>query len=135
MVQFPSSASAQQLILRDERGELARAPLTQGKAQVRMPDQPGLYTLSADDSSKVEKVLSVNPPAKESELTYADAAETMRSWKIDAPTRNISSVSAAQASLSLRGILQQRLWWWMMLGGLMALMLETTLAGTRKERG
>src|SRR5205085_6472909 len=64
MLQFPATASSTQLVLRDERGELAHAPITQGKAQLRLPDQPGLYTLGYEERAKVEKVFSVNPPAK-----------------------------------------------------------------------
>ena len=135
MLQLPATASSPQVVLRDERGELAHAPITQGKAQLRLPDQPGLYTLGYEESAKVEKVFSVNPPAKESELAYADATDTVKAWKMDVPLKMAGSSASLPARLSLRGILQQRLWWWMISGALLALMLETALAGTRKERG
>jgi len=101
-----------------------------------MPEQPGLYALTYDDAAKVEKIFSVNPPAKESELAYADASEAVKVWRLDAPTGAGRPVaSTAQTRMSLRGILQQRLWWWMVLAGMFALMLETALAATRKEPG
>jgi len=135
IVQLPSAAAAQQVLLRDDRRAIAREPLVQGRAPLRMPDQPGLYDLSYEDSDKVEKVLSVNPSAKESELVYAEPGDTVKAWKIDSPAKPGHVAAASQAPLSLRGILQQQLWWWMVLGALLALLLETALSETRKEQG
>jgi hypothetical protein len=36
--------------------------------------------------------------------------------------------------MSLSGILQQRWWWWMVMGGLVALMLEMTLADAKARQ-
>jgi len=136
VLQLPSTAAAREVVLRDDRAELARVPVAHGQAEVRMPEQPGLYALTYDDAAKVEKIFSVNPPAKESELAYADASEAVKAWCLNAPAGAERPVaSAAQTRMSLRGILQQRLWWWMVLAGMFALMLETALAATRRERG
>jgi len=70
-------------VLKDGNREITRAPVEQGRAQVRMPDKPGPYTLSYDESSKVEKIFSVNPSLKESELTYVDAPEAVKVWRVN----------------------------------------------------
>jgi len=129
-VQLPGRTG--EVILRNEQQELARTPVESGKAQVRMPEKPGLYSLSGNDGSKIEKVFSVNPSPKESELVYVDAPEAVKIWQAGAPAKK-SAASTAQARLGLRGILQQRLWWWMVLAGLLTLMLEMTLTGMKKE--
>src|SRR5207244_7368895 len=55
LLQLPSTAVAQEVVLKDERQELARAVVERGRAQLRMPDRPGLYTLAYDGGTKVEK--------------------------------------------------------------------------------
>ncbi len=99
-----------------------------------MPDKPGLYTLTYDEGSKVEKILSVNPSPKESELAYADSPEALKVWRMNTPvTAKKSLVSVSPTALSLRGILQQQLWWWMLIGGLLALILEMAVVQGRRE--
>jgi hypothetical protein len=121
--------------LRDERRVLSRAPVEQGHAQVRMPDKPGVYTLTYDDGTQVEKMFSVNPSPKESQLTYLDTPEAIKVWQVNLPAgTGKSAAAAARGKLSLSGILQQRWWWWMVVGGLAALLLETALAELKRAR-
>jgi hypothetical protein len=134
MVQLPTGANAHEVVLRAGTQELARAPVEQGRAQVRMPDKPGLYALSYDDHEQVEKLFSINPSPKESQLTYVETPEAMNVWRLNLPGQEVKPVSPARAQLSLAGILQQQLWWWMVMGGLVLLLLEMVLAETRKER-
>src|ERR1051325_9528134 len=58
LVQLPAASSAHEVVLRDGQRELLRAAIEQGRAQVRMPDKPGLYDLSYDEREQVEKVFS-----------------------------------------------------------------------------
>jgi hypothetical protein len=100
-----------------------------------MPDKPGVYTLTYDDGVKMEKMFSVNPSPKESQLAYVDAPEALTAWRVNLPPgTGKSAVAAPRGKLSLSGILQQRWWWWMVMGGLAALMLEMTLAEIGRER-
>jgi hypothetical protein len=133
-IQLPTGSAAKEAVLRDERGVLSRAPVEQGRAQVRMPDKPGVYTLTYDDSTQPEKFFSVNPSPKESQLAYADAPETLKVWQVNMPPGSGKATAAAVGPLSLSGILQQHWWWWMLMGGLAALLLETGLAELRRER-
>ncbi len=128
VIQLPATAAAREVVLKEENRDFSRTPVEKGRAQVRMPDRPGLYTLTYDESSNVEKIMSVNPSAKESELAYVDSPEAVKTWRVNAPGAKKSLVSASQTALSLRGILQQQLWWWMVIGGLLALLLEMVMA-------
>jgi len=136
MIQLPPNSQTREAVLADDHQELARAPVEQGKIQLRMPDKPGLYTLRFDNAQKVEKVFSVNPSPKESELVYADSAETANLWQMDksSSSRAKTSVLPSRIKVSLRAILQQRLWWWMVLGGLLALTLEIAIAEGKRNK-
>jgi hypothetical protein len=104
----------------------------QGKAQVRMPDRPGLYTLTYDDGPQTEKIFSINPSPKESQLAYVESPEAMKVWRVNLPADTAKPAhSATRAKVSLTAVLQQSWWWWMVLGGLLALLLETALAEAR----
>ena len=134
-IQLPVGSTVREAVMRDERKVLSRAPVEQGRAQVRMPDQPGVYALTYDDSDQVEKLFSVNPSPKESQLAYVDAPEALTTWRVNLPPSSGKAVAtAAREKLSLSGILQQHWWWWMVVGGLAALMLEMALAEIKRER-
>jgi hypothetical protein len=134
-IQLPVGLTVGEAVLRDDRHVLSRTTVEQGRAQVRMPDKPGVYTLTYDDGAQPEKMFSVNPSPKESQLAYVDAPEALKVWQLNLPpgTRKPAAVGA-RGKLSLSGILQQRWWWWMVMGGLAALMLEMALADVRRER-
>jgi hypothetical protein len=129
MIQLPVNSPAREAVLRDESGEVARAPIEQGHIPLHLPDKLGLYALTYDQSSQVQKVFSVNPSPKESELVYAQSLEVMKGWQINRPTE---TAKVATANISQTAILQQRYWWWMVLGGIAALLLESLLAETKK---
>ncbi|MEI7938951.1 MAG: BatA domain-containing protein [Verrucomicrobiota bacterium] len=133
-IQLPAGSTAKEAVLRDEHQVLSRAPVEQGRAQVRMPDKPGVYTLTYDDSTQTEKIFSVNPSPKESQLAYVDAPEVLKVWQVNLPAGSSKATAAAIGPLSLSGILQQHWWWWMLIGGLAALLLEMGLAELRRER-
>ena len=134
-IQLPVGSTVREAVLRDERQVLGRASVEQGRAQVRMPDKPGVYSLTYDDGAQVEKMFSVNPSPKESQLAYVDAPEALKVWRVTLPPgAGKAAVAAARGKVSLSGILQQHWWWWMVLGGLAALMLEMALAEIGRER-
>ena len=133
-IQVPVGSIVREAVLRDERQVLSRTPVEQGRAQVRMPDRPGVYTLTYDDSDEAEKLFSVNPSPKESQLVYVDSPEALKGWRVNLPPgTGKAAATAAREKLSLSGILQQHWWWWMVVGGLAALMLEMALAEIKRE--
>jgi len=134
-IQLPIGVTAREVVLREEGRQLARAALDQGKAQVRMPGQPGIYSLTYDDRPEVQRLFSVNPSPKESQLSFVEQPEVLSLWRVaqsSEPAR--AGLAATPARIPLSGILQQRLWWWMVLGGLAALLLEMAIADTRKAK-
>ncbi len=133
IIQLPASLNAREVVLHDERGEIARARLEQGKAQLRLPDMPGLYTLTCDQNDRVEKVFSVNPSPKESQLTYADSGDALKLWRMNPAEVAKTKPSSARTQVRVAGVLQQRLWWWMVLGGLAMLLAEMTLAAAARR--
>lgn len=131
MVQAAANSPAREVVLRDETHEITRAPIEEGRAQLHLPDKPGLYAMSYDDSSQIQKMFSVNPSPKESELVYAESPEVVKAWQMNHPTQ---AARVSTANISQTAILQQHVWWWMVLGGMAALLLETVLAETKKIR-
>jgi hypothetical protein len=136
MIPLPTNPGTREAVLANEGQEFGRGAVENGKIQLRMPEKPGLYTLTLDNATKVEKIFNVNPSPKESELVYAESAETANMWRINnnISTGSKTSVFAPRPKVSLRAILQQRVWWWMMLGGLLALILEMVVAEGRKRQ-
>lgn len=134
-VPLPAAGGPAEVVLRDDGREVARAAVQQGKARLRMPDQPGVYSLSFDESDRVEKMLSVNASPKESELTYIDSPETLKVWHVAEPSQPVTaSLAPPRPHIRLAGVLQQRWWWWMVLGSLLALLIETIWAGARRDQ-
>ncbi|HYG34436.1 MAG TPA: hypothetical protein VEC99_06605, partial [Clostridia bacterium] len=133
-IPLASAATAREAALREGGREIARVPVEQGRLQLRMPDKPGLYTLSFDERERVERVFSVNPSPKESQLAYIESPEAMKVWRLPGNSQATGvTVASTSSHMGLERILQQRLWWWMVLGGVLALTLEMALAETRKE--
>ena len=133
-IQLPATSIAREAVLREEGREIARAPVEQGKTQLRMPDRPGLYSLTYDESDQVQKMFSVNPSPKESQLTFLASPDAVRTWQLNRPADGTKpAVAPARAPVRLAGILQQRLWWWIMMAGLFALWLEMLLAQPQAE--
>ena len=96
-IQLPAGSAVREAVLRDERSVLSRAPVEQGRAQVRMPDKPGVYTLTYDDGTQAEKMFSVNPSPKESQLAYVDAPEALKVWQVNLPPGRGKAAAAAAA--------------------------------------
>ncbi len=135
LIQLPPDAKVHEIVLRDDHRELARIPVAQGKAQLPMPVIPGLYTMTYDADTNAQKVFSINPSAKESELTYVKSPEAITNWQLSASPPTAKSAAAAPVvRLSTANIWHQQFWWWLIIFGLVALILETSLAGLRKER-
>jgi hypothetical protein len=132
LIQLPTGSTAKEVVLRDEKSELGRVGVDHGKAQAHLPDKPGLYSVTCDDETKPEKILSVNPSPKESQLVYVETPEAMKTWRVNTPGQaSRTAANAAYLRAGLAAILQQQFWWWMVLGGLAALFLETVFAESK----
>jgi DNA-binding protein len=132
VVQLPGGAEVHEVVLRERGREISRAPVELGRAQVRLPDQPGVYALTYDAGEQVEKMFSVNPSSKESQLAYVETPEALNFWRLTDATP-AERTTSPQEEVHLAGVLHQRFWWWMVLGALAALLLEATMAEVKKE--
>ncbi len=132
VINMPSDANVWEVVLRGDAGVSQRAPVTQGTAHLRMPNSPGLYSVSYDNNSTPEKYLGVNPSPMESRLSYVDSSETLKLWKLDGPKVS-KSLQAKTGDMQLSAILQQRIWWWLLLVALGLILVETIWAALRKR--
>lgn len=156
-LRLPPSVFGKELVLRSENAELARTSVENGRAGIRMPKKPGIYSLSisspvasatpvagdpqpaaapdASDPSLVEYLLCVNPSPKESELAFRDPGETLKLWRIETPARSPSKEpQTGSGGVRLAGVLQQWFWWWMVTAGLLALLLESFWVAAKGKR-
>jgi hypothetical protein len=128
LLSFAADSPVREVAVRDERGNVEQVPVVQGKARVRLPDRPGLCWVSCNGTNEPEKVFSVNPCPKESQLSYLDTPDALKLWRID-PGRDASGTTRAArpavTDMSLVSIWQQQWWWWLLVAGLAALLLET----------
>lgn len=131
---LPADSPVREVVLRDGPREFQRAPVVHGKVQLRLPDQPGIYVVSYDAATEPEKILSVNPSPKESELTFVPSPEAMKLWRLDrAGDKASTQVQPTQAEMSLSAILQQRVWWWLLVAGIVGLLAEMTWTAARRK--
>ena len=131
---LPPGHETNQVTLRAGDKEIARGVVRNGTAQLHMPGLPGLYSVTYGEDEKVQKVFSVNPSPKESELVYLDGAEAMKTWRLGTGAEAAKAAAASPAGrLSLAAILRQNVWWWMLLVAVLALFLESALAGSRRQ--
>ena len=134
VVTLPADATARTVVLHDGPRELQRVPVAQGRAQVRLPDQPGLYALGFEGATNLDKIFSVNPPPKESDLAYVESPEALKLWRLgqDATAAG-PDPAAAVAVLSLAAILRQEIWWWLLMVALAGLLIEGVWTAMRKQ--
>lgn len=133
VVPFPVDSAVREVVLRDSLTELQRIPVIEGKAQLFMPGQPGVYTLSWDNAAAPEKIFSINPSPKESRLSYVESPPALDLWQADRDSEISRPLPPPKPALiSLNAILQQRIWWWLLLAAGAALLLETGWAMARK---
>lgn len=134
VVQLPGGAPVHEVVLREQGHELARSPVELGRAQIRLPDQPGLYEVTYDDGEQTQKLFSVNPSPKESQLAFVDEPSALSQWRSkQGSEKQPVATPMTHPEVRLAGVLQQRLWWWMVLGALAALLLEAAIAEGRKQ--
>jgi hypothetical protein len=154
LVQLPADTKVREVILRERGREVGRAQIKQSgalpsptfssptfcrtsstRAELRLPDHPGLFDLTYDDGTEIQKIFSINPSPKESQLAFCDPPDGLNGWHLSTSVARLeSAATSGRPGSALGAILQQRLWWWMLLAGLAALALEMVLAGTTKER-
>lgn len=108
---FRTNSGVVTLVLKDQK-ELARAAVVNGKAQLRLPDQPGFYTVACEGSAPSQRTICINPSHKESDLTYTNTPQAMLTWRMP----SAAPVAAAPKGVATAAsILQERIWWWLLM--------------------
>jgi hypothetical protein len=117
---------AHTVALRENGRELSRAAVGHAQATLHLPDKPGLYALTLDDSADIYRMFAVNPPARESELVFVESPQIVRQWSVNERHRSGTSKLVEPDAAGFSTLLNQHIWWWMLVAGLLALALETT---------
>ncbi len=135
IIQFPGGSGVTRVILRRDETELASALVVNGRAQLVMPDQPGLYSLCHNDSLEPQKLFAVNPSPLESDLEYLAEPMALQNWKLP-DTVNDPTTAEATGGLTVASIWRQQYWWWLLFAGLAMLLGETlwTEFGRRRSQ-
>lgn len=133
VVQLPGDTGVHEVVLREQGREISRVPVELGHAQVHLPDQPGIYALTYDDGQQTEKLFSVNPSPKESQLVYVETPQALTQWRLSHSASAEAPIPASQSQVHLASVLQQRVWWSMVLAALAALLLEAVMTEAKKE--
>jgi len=135
VVSLPADSTVREVVLRDRQGERQRAAVSQFQARLRMPNAPGIYTISHDASPEPQTLVSVNPPPKESQLKYLPEPEAIARWQLPRPAATAVPVPARTAgALTAAEIWRQEYWWWLLLGGLALLILEGVWSTVTQNR-
>jgi aerotolerance regulator-like protein len=133
-LQFPGVGPSHEVVLREEGREAARASVEQGRARLRLPARPGLYAMTFDEDDKIQKLVSVNPSPRESELVYVNSPERVAAWRMKSfPDKAADVGPRPPARIHLPSVLRQQVWWWMVLGGLLVLLVESCWTSAKTE--
>jgi hypothetical protein len=135
VLELPKGATVREVVLRSGAETVARAPVTDGRATLRLPRRPGLYVAAHDDDPTPQAVLAVNVPPKESVLRYVADPPALQAWQSPAaPSSPAQSGGDRRAGASRRAALDrdQRLWWWLLAAAGLLLAAETSWLTLRK---
>jgi Aerotolerance regulator N-terminal len=131
----PEDWNATEVVVRDAKSELVRAPVKGGRVEFTTPDKSGLYDVSLDGGRTVAAALEINPPPQESQLEYLAADKLLETWRMPDSARAGGAEQtlgrAASVELTRAEILRQNAWWWLLLGGAALLFGETVWAAVR----
>jgi hypothetical protein len=129
---LPAESVVKEVVLSAGGKVLQRATVGEGRAQLKMPGEPGLYELTHDSGAEAVKVFSVNPSPKESRLAALADPAILKTWMLDAPETQRQG-DAPRGSLSMSAIWQQQIWWLLLVAGVLALLVETFWTAFRRQ--
>jgi hypothetical protein len=104
-----------------------------GRAELILPDEPGIYSVTAGSRREPVTKVAVAAPAEESRLTYSAAPPALAAWVAPPDLSGPEPTVADGTGLSREEILGQRVWWLALLAALAALATESWWL-MRKER-
>jgi hypothetical protein len=129
VITLPRDSTAKQVVLAG-----SPFPVSEGKAQIKVPDKPGVYELRYDGSGAGARMLAVNTPPRESELSYTAHPEAPAVWAVPHSPESRATATASLMQLSRSEILRQRWWWWLALAVVAVLAIEMLWSSARKAQ-
>lgn len=133
----PGDAAPKVVVVRKDGAAVTSAAVDANRrAQITIPDEPGVYAITYDANPAVRSMIAVNPPAKESELTYTDNPAAIKAWQVQEsgnakkqePTRMTAAIASRAAAL------RQRFWWMLLCWAAGALCVEMIWLLFRKAK-
>jgi hypothetical protein len=123
-IAIPLDSDAQTVSILGKGGELSDAKVINGHARLRLPDEPGVFSLVLGQGGQPWQFVTVNPAAQESELLYVSSLKPLLEWSVTGSVHHPPQAVESLPDFGYSNTLAQPVWWWMLMLGLMALVLE-----------
>ena len=133
-VSIPLGSDAQTVSILWKGSELSNAKIINGHARLRLPDEPGVFSLVLGQSGEAWQFVAVNPAPQESELLYINSLKPLREWSVTSSGHHPPQAVAPLPNFGYSSTLAQPVWWWMLTLGLVALVLETAWVMIKGEK-
>jgi hypothetical protein len=133
-VSIPSGSDAQTVSILGDGAEVSGAKVINGHALLRLPDEPGVFSLVLGQSRQPWQFVTVNPAPQESELLYVTSLKPLREWSVTGNGRHPSQAVPPLSDFGYSNTLAHPVWWWMLMLALMALVLETAWVMIKGEK-
>ncbi|HWB59091.1 MAG TPA: BatA and WFA domain-containing protein [Chthoniobacteraceae bacterium] len=129
-------AAPKQVVLRNNGNPVATFAVDANRrAQITIPDEPGVYSITYDASPAVRSMIAVNPPPKESELSYTADPGAIKAWQVQDSGAKKAAPAPMTFDTSARiAALKQRFWWTLLCIAAAALGIEMIWLLFRKAR-
>jgi hypothetical protein len=131
---IPSGSDAGTVSILGKAGELSNAKVANGHARLRLPDEPGIFSVGLGQSGQPWQFVAVNPAAQASELLYLSSPKAPGEWSVTSPGQHSAEAVAPLRDFGYSNTLAQPVWWWMLILGLIALVMETAWVMIKGEK-
>lgn len=137
---IPGSSDVKEVVLKSGATVLSKAPVDETRrATLTAPDQPGLYEVFYDSQEQPARMLAVNVPYRESDLTYTPEMTALSSWQMAGAglAEKLESEVESETLLvvAMRAALfQQKYWWWLLFAAALALAAEVCSLYWRRKK-
>ena len=131
----PGDAAPREVVVRKDGNPVTRAAVDANRhAQITIPGEPGVYSITYDADSAVKSMIAVNPPAKESELNYTGDPATIKAWQVPATGQKPAPTPVPIEVATRASALKQRFWWMLLCSAAAALCVEMIWLLFRKAK-
>ncbi len=113
----PGDAAPKEVAVRKDGVPVTRAAVDENRrAQITIPDTPGVYSITYDADPAVRSMIAVNPPAKESELSYDADPAAIKAWQVqDTGDKKKPAPTPVPVEIASQAVALRQRFWWMLL--------------------